>query len=209
MTTLFATAGALLLLPLALSQAVPVNEPAPAPQTSFEVVQPIPPPPTFEQEAHALALALYFEGNTNESKEGLQAIASVIVNRRNSPYFPDTIKEVVAHGAGNGKTNGGCQFSFMCDQYPEDIELLCQLRPLDLEKYWGENACQKRWDAYYAFAVEYLTSGQDNTDNANMYYAVWMGRPYWYRDLIRGSIVRRGSHMFGRSRHFEVKVALQ
>lgn len=195
-------AGMFLFLPLALFH-VPSQElePTLSVVTAANV--------DFEDEVNTLAMALYFEGNINEPLEGLQAIASVIINRKQSPYFPDTIRKVVSHGARPGKTNGGCQFSFMCDKYPEDIQLLCQLRPLDLEKHWGENPCEKRWEAYLAFARGYLENGADNTNGANMYYAAWMGKPYWYKDLIKGSIVRRGSHFFGRSRHFEVKVTLQ
>lgn len=175
----------------------------------MEVVQPIPTPPTFEEEAYTLALALYFEGNTKESDEGLQAIASVIVNRTKLPYFGNTIAEVVSHGA-NGQTTGGCQFSYQCDEYPEDIELLCRLRPVDLQKHWGDNACQKRFEAYLVFARNYLTNGQDNTHGANMYYAAWMRkRPYWYKELVPESIMILGSHVFGRNRRFEPKVALK
>jgi spore germination cell wall hydrolase CwlJ-like protein len=175
---------------------------------SVAIVQPLPPPPTPEENAYWLALAIYFEGRTDEPEEGLGAIASVILNRTKSPYFPDTIKGVVSHGA-NGQINGGCQFSFMCDQYPEDIELLCQLRPLDLKKHWGENACQKRWQVYLDFARTYLQNGKDNTGGANMYFAAWMKKkPYWYKELITSSIVRRGSHVFGRNKRFESILAL-
>ncbi len=152
-----------------------------------------------------LTLALYFEGAPNESKEGLQGIASVIVNRVNSRYFPNTIKDVVMQGA-RGQTTGGCQFSFMCDPYPEDKELLCQLpkRAIDMQMHWGENGCQKRWDAYRAFAEAFLTHKEDNTGKALMYYAATMKRqPYWHVDLVKSSRVQRGSHLFFRSKRFK------
>lgn len=41
-----------------------------------------------------LTEAIYFEAR-GESKEGQFAVASVILNRKNSKYFPNTIKEVV------------------------------------------------------------------------------------------------------------------
>ncbi|MEK7462734.1 MAG: cell wall hydrolase [Patescibacteria group bacterium] len=213
MATLLISAGALLLLPIVPqnlpSVGLPQNPPLISPLVSNEVVQAIPPPPTFEEEAQTLAMALYFEGRTNESDEGLRAIASVIVNRTKLPNFGNTIAEVVSHGA-NGQTTGGCQFSYQCDEYPEDIELLCRLRPLDLQKHWGENACVKRFEAYLAFAKAYLSNGKDNTGGANMYYAAWMRkRPYWYKELIPGSIVTLGSHVFGRNKRFEPKVALK
>ena len=196
------------LLSLALFSTPALAE-IPIPTVAYEVVQPIPPPPTAEENAYYLALTLYFEGRTDEPNEGLQAIASVIMNRTRSPHFPDTIKGVVTHGA-NGQATGGCQFSFMCDQYPEDIQLLCQLRPLDLQTHWGENACVKRWDAYLAFAKDWLTHRQDNTGKALMYYAASMAKPpYWYSDLVKTSKVQRGSHLFFRSKIFEEKEAVQ
>ena len=196
------------LLSLALFSTPALAE-IPIPTVAYEVVQPIPPPPTAEENAYYLALTLYFEGRTDEPNEGLQAIASVIMNRTRSPHFPDTIKGVVTHGA-NGQATGGCQFSFMCDQYPEDIQLLCQLRPLDLQTHWGENACVKRWDAYLAFAKDWLTHRQDNTGKALMYYAASMAKPpYWYSDLVKSSKVQRGSHLFFRSKIFEEKEVVQ
>lgn len=180
----------------------------PPPPVPREIVQPIPPPPTFAENAHYLALALYFEGRTDEPEAGLQGIASVIMNRVRSPHFPDTIREVITQGASPGKTDGGCQFSFMCDQYPEDIQLLCQLRPLDLQKYWGENACENRWRTYLAFAERYLINPRDNTSRAVMYYAASMRKPpYWHVDLEKNSKIQLGSHIFARSKKFILEVA--
>lgn len=201
MTTLKRVAAGAILSSLVLFSS-PAQAEIPIPTVAYEVVQPIPPPPTFEEDAHDLAMALYMEGRTNEPPEGLQAIASVIMNRVRSPFFPDTIREVVSQGA-NGQTTGSCQFSYRCDEHPEDIELLCRLRPVDLQKHWGENACQKRWDAYLAFAKDYLSNGQDNTGKALMYYAAWMQKPpYWHIDLVKDSKVQRGSHLFFRSKRF-------
>lgn len=174
----------------------------PEPMVAYEVVQPIPPPPTPEEDLHYMTLVIYFEGRTDEPEEGLQAIASVVLNRTRSPFFPDTIKGVVTQGA-NGQTTGSCQFSFACDQYPEDKELLCQLRPDDLARHWGENACVKRWETYTALAKKFLQNRQDNTGKALMYYAAWMRKPpYWHIDLVKDSRVQRGSHLFFRSKRF-------
>jgi spore germination cell wall hydrolase CwlJ-like protein len=179
------------------------------PSVSQEVVQPLPPPPTKEAEEHLLALALYFEARIHEPDEGLQAIASVILNRVRSPFFPDTITEVVSQGASPGKTTGGCQFSFMCDQYPEDIEVLCQLRPNEMLRHWGEDGCNNRFKSYQAFAKQYLLNGQDNTGKADMYYAASMKRaPYWHVDLVARSKRLIGSHWFAQSRRFLVVEAM-
>ncbi len=186
------------------------TEPVPEFQPSATAALPAPVvnPSHHEEDVHYLTLALYFEGRPDEPEEGLQAIASVIMNRVNSRYFPNTIKEVVMQGA-KGQTTGRCQFSFMCDPYPEDKELLCQLpkRAVDMQLYWGENGCQKRWNAYRALAEKFLTHKVDNTGRAVMYYAASMRRqPYWHVDLVKSSRVQRGSHLFFRSKKFEEKV---
>jgi hypothetical protein len=58
-----------------------------------------------------LARAIYFEARS-ESEIGRLAVAQVILNRVKSPFYPDTICDVVYQNA--GKRNG-CQFSFACD----------------------------------------------------------------------------------------------
>jgi spore germination cell wall hydrolase CwlJ-like protein len=68
-------------------------------------------------EWQCLATALYFEAR-GESVEGQFAVAEVILNRVDSPRYPDTICNVVYQGA---RTGGGCQFSFACDGKSEDI----------------------------------------------------------------------------------------
>jgi len=68
-------------------------------------------------EWRCLATALYFEAR-GESVEGQFAVAEVILNRVDSPRYPDTICNVVYQGA---RTGGGCQFSFACDGRPETI----------------------------------------------------------------------------------------
>ncbi len=68
-----------------------------------------------------LATALYFEAR-GESIEGQFAVAEVILNRVDSPAYPDTICNVVYQGARAARANGGgCQFSFACDGRPETI----------------------------------------------------------------------------------------
>lgn len=52
-----------------------------------------------------LAEAIYFEAR-GESKDGQVAVAHVIMNRVNSPYYPDTVTDVVDYR---------CQFSYRCD----------------------------------------------------------------------------------------------
>lgn len=200
-------AALLISVPVLGNPTIPSVEPQSPTTVSFIATTPPQVLSTYEEDVLYLTLALYFEGRPNEPEEGLQAIASVIMNRVNSRYFPNTIKEVVTQGA-KGQSTGKCQFSFMCDPHPEDKELLCQLpkRAIDMQTYWGENGCEKRWDAYLAFAKQFLTHKEDNTGKAVMYYAASMRkRPYWHVDLIESSRKELGSHLFFRSKRFEEK----
>lgn len=70
------------------------------------------PPPT-ETAVACLAEAVYFEAKGTTDK-GAQAVANVVVNRRASEEFPDTVCEVVGDG---------CQFSYQCDGKPEALAI--------------------------------------------------------------------------------------
>lgn len=65
-----------------------------------------------------LSEALYFEAR-GESIKGQFAVAEVILNRVDSPSFPNTVCGVVHQGAKNGKYQ--CQFSYKCDGKAEII----------------------------------------------------------------------------------------
>lgn len=58
-----------------------------------------------------LARAIYFEARS-ESEIGRLAVAQVILNRVKSPFYPDTICDVVYQ---NAEKRNACQFSFACD----------------------------------------------------------------------------------------------
>lgn len=85
------------------AQAIPV----PAVSTSFQAVMPAPEPRSLddmvrvfvdrgdqEEQGLCLAKAIYFEAR-GESLEGQLAVAEVILNRVQSPRYPDTICQVV------------------------------------------------------------------------------------------------------------------
>lgn len=62
-----------------------------------------------KKEIACLAEAIYFEARGTGS-DGEAAVAHVVVNRTQSPKFPDTVCGVVADG---------CQFSYRCDGRPD------------------------------------------------------------------------------------------
>ncbi len=67
------------------------------------------PSPAGNADWQCLTKALYFEAR-GESLKGQFAVAEVILNRVDSPHYPNTVCGVVEQG---GKS--GCQFSYRCD----------------------------------------------------------------------------------------------
>lgn len=67
-------------------------------------------------ERECLARAVYHESR-GEPEAGQWAVASVIINRVNSPRYPDSVCDVVFQ---NAHLRNRCQFSFACDGRPDD-----------------------------------------------------------------------------------------
>ncbi|MCJ8140247.1 cell wall hydrolase [Falsirhodobacter halotolerans] len=67
-----------------------------------------------DPQLECMAEALYFEAR-GEPIRGQFAVAEVIINRVESPRYPDTVCDVTTQGA----ERSGCQFSFACDGKPE------------------------------------------------------------------------------------------
>ena len=67
------------------------------------------PAPSGDQQWQCLRKALYFEAR-GETLQGQFAVAEVILNRMDSPDYPQSVCGVVQQGGG-----GGCQFSYHCD----------------------------------------------------------------------------------------------
>lgn len=80
----------------------------PALEYSYEFLASLP-APSGDEQWHCLAKALYFEAR-GETLKGQFAVAEVILNRVDSPRYPNTVCGVVQQGG-----RGGCQFSYNCD----------------------------------------------------------------------------------------------
>ena len=66
-------------------------------------------------EFKCLTEALYFEAR-GEGVSGIFAVAEVIINRRDSLKFPNSVCKVITQGA---HRRNKCQFSYKCDGYKE------------------------------------------------------------------------------------------
>jgi len=121
-----------------------------------------------------LAEAIYFEAR-GETLAGQFAVAEVILNRVDSPRYPDTICGVVKQGA---ERSTGCQFSFQCDGKPEVIT--------------NRAAFAK------AGKIAHLSlEGRPRTltENATHFHTPGV-KPKWAKRLVR--VTRIGDHIFYR-----------
>ena len=121
-----------------------------------------------------LAEALYFEAR-GESVKGQFAVAEVILNRVDSPQFPDTVCAVVNQGTGR---KYACQFTYTCDGQKEII---------------NEPRAYKR----VGKVAKLMVSGapRELTDGAT-YYHTRAVSPRWSRKFTRTTSI--GEHHFYR-----------
>jgi spore germination cell wall hydrolase CwlJ-like protein len=122
-----------------------------------------------------LAEALYFEAR-GESIQGQFAVAEVILNRRDSTLFPNTVCGVISQGA---KNLNRCQFSYKCDGAAEVFN--------------EKKAYQK-----VAKIATIMMSGfpRKLTDGATYYHTNYVS-PRWSRKFDRTAQI--GAHYFYRN----------
>lgn len=121
-----------------------------------------------------LALAIYFEARS-EPLLGRFAVAEVIMNRVESPRFPDTVCDVVKQDLGPKKYD--CQFSFYCDGKP--------LTPTE------PRAWQRAQEV--AHDVLYVEDAPDVTGGALFYHTKNVS-PSWSRRME--VTAKYGAHIF-------------
>lgn len=121
-----------------------------------------------------LSEALYFEAR-GESVKGQFAVAEVILNRVDSPRFPDTVCDVINQGTGR---KYACQFTYTCDGFKEII---------------NEPKAYKR----VGKVAELMVSGapRELTDGATFYHTRAVS-PRWSRKFTRTTSI--GQHHFYR-----------
>ena len=127
-------------------------------------------------EVACLARTAYHEAR-GEGRQGMAAVAHVVLNRAEAPAFPDDVCAVAMQGA-EGRSNGGCQFSWACDGEPDEPKnLVAYGRALDVARS--------------------AVSGklEDPTGGAVMFHAARV-TPYWTREAEQTA--RIGSHLFYR-----------
>ena len=117
-----------------------------------------------------LAQNIYHEAR-NESTAGKIAVANVVMNRKDSDAFPNTVCEVVYEGPHYTNVRGNmvpykhrCQFSWYCDGKSDRI------------------LNQKKYDELYILANFVYKNNVDLTDGALFYHADYVD-PAWSKRL--------------------------
>jgi N-acetylmuramoyl-L-alanine amidase len=129
--------------------------------------------PRHDDPQHCLALALYHEARA-EGRAGMEAVASVVLNRVAHPAFPDDVCSVVTQGG----VTPPCQFSWWCDGRG--------VQP-------GE---PRAWREALAIAAEALAAPpKDRTGGALFFHSARIDTPW---RIERARTVQIGGHVFYR-----------
>jgi spore germination cell wall hydrolase CwlJ-like protein len=129
------------------------------------------------EELKCMAENIYHESAT-ESDLGKIAVAMVVLNRVNSPDFPNSICEVVHQPSRNSSRPKSCQFSWTCDGKSDKIR--------DSERY----------QSIVALSRDILNSQDtivDIVDGSLYYHAVYV-KPAWAKYFDR--VTRIDTHIF-------------
>ncbi|WP_240705140.1 cell wall hydrolase [Pacificoceanicola onchidii] len=125
-------------------------------------------------EWRCLSEALYFEAR-GETVKGLVGVAEVILNRVDSPRYPNSVCGVVHQGTGR---KYACQFTYTCDGHPEHI---------------NEPAA---WERVGKVAKLMLQGAPRNLTQGATFYHTTAVRPSWAKKFRRTAKI--GVHLFYR-----------
>jgi spore germination cell wall hydrolase CwlJ-like protein len=125
-----------------------------------------------EKEARCLAQAIYYEAR-GEPLPGQIAVAEVVLNRKDSKRYPDTICAVVFQ---NDHRKHRCQFSFACDGKTDTPPT------------------GRVWSKSVSLANYVLADGSLRLTNAATHYHADYVSPFWSRHLEK--TVSIGRHIF-------------
>jgi spore germination cell wall hydrolase CwlJ-like protein len=127
-------------------------------------------------ELHRMAEAIYYEAD-GESLPCKILVAQTILNRVDDPRFPSSVEGVVTQRKFR-KGRWVCQFSYLCDGFPEDMS---------------------RWNsAYNSYKVAQMVLDGEvpRLTNADHYYNPKKVTPSWSSEME--DVVSCDGHVFGR-----------
>lgn len=129
---------------------------------------------TRSRDWQCLTEALYFEAR-GEEHHGRVAVAEVILNRVDSPQYPDSVCGVVQQGQ---HRKNACQFSYNCDGKANRI------------------GNRKVFNQLGRVAARMLAGAKRELTEGALFYHNTSVRPRWARKMVRTT--RIGSHIFYR-----------
>lgn len=115
---------------------------------------------TTTQDSICLATALYYEAG-NQSPQGKEAVALVILNRVNDPRFPKSICRVVKQSTVRSTDNRRiCQFSYWCEEVREKEQAVwnesVEIAKRVLKNYWDRDIINTAVDGALYFHADYV-----------------------------------------------------
>lgn len=143
-------------------------------QQDYEVLLASQPSAKGDGQWECLTEALYFEAR-GESVKGQFAVAEVILNRVDSPDYPDTVCEVVNQGTGR---KYACQFSYTCDGIPDAVN------------------DQGSWSKLGRIAEVMIKDGPRELTGGATHYHTTAVNPSWAGRIPRTAAI--GAHLFYR-----------
>ena len=154
---------------------VPVQVALVAPATvAPDLTPPAASAPTGGAEWQCLTEALYFEAR-GETRQGMYAVAEVILNRRDSGDYPSSVCGVVHQGTG---AQYACQFTYTCDGQSDAVRE------------------QGAWTVVGQVAAQMLAGAPRSlTDGATHYHTRGVS-PSWARRFPQTAAI--GAHLFYR-----------
>jgi spore germination cell wall hydrolase CwlJ-like protein len=130
--------------------------------------------PEGDGEWRCLTEALYFEAR-GEALEGQIAVAEVILNRRDSGRYPETVCGVVQQGTGE---KWMCQFSYFCDGLSDEIR------------------DDEAWEHLGRIARVMLDGAPRQLTEGAQFYHTKAVDPYWADEFFQTAEI--GAHLFYR-----------
>jgi spore germination cell wall hydrolase CwlJ-like protein len=128
--------------------------------------------PEGDEEWRCLSEALYPEAR-GEDLPGQVAVAEVILNRRDSGRYPDTVCGVVQQGTGD---KWECQFSYFCDGLPDAV------------------SDEESWALMGRIARVMLDGAPRELTDGALFYHTKAVDPYWADEFHQTAEI--GAHLF-------------
>jgi spore germination cell wall hydrolase CwlJ-like protein len=138
------------------------------------------------KEVFCMAQNAFFEAG-GESFRGKVAVSQVVMERTNSPGFPDTACGVVRHVVVTASKRRACQFSWWCTDR-RDIPLYDKRGEIKPKVY------QMWYDSVKAALLVYNNKAGEVVAGATHFYATKLVRPEWSRKMQKVEVI--GGHTF-------------